>query len=482
MAPGLETAPQDGRLFVALNPKVKPEPRETIGRTGLDAPPVLARDVRAFAPGKAAALDQGCIAFPVARLARVQPGDYYVQALFAVNRDLKSLDAEGNLYSAVRKVHVDPANGGTIKIELTQKVPPEKPPRETEYVRYLKIRSALLSKFYGRPIYLRAGVILPRGYAEEPARQYPLRVRIGGFGTRCTAVSSLMGPNAGFRKTWLADGTPRFLLLHLDGDGPFGDPYQVNSANSGPYGDAITRELIPCVERTFRGIGKPYARVLDGGSTGGWVSFALQVFYPDFFNGTWSYPPDPVDFRAYQLVNIYQDRNAYVNRNGFERPSARALSGEVRFTMRHECGMENMMGRGDSYTCSGGQWGAWNATFSPRGYDGKPVPLWNPKTGEIDHAVAEQWKRYDLRLYLEQNWKILGPKLRGKIHLWVGDADDYFLNNAVHLLDAFLSKADPPYEGSIRYGPGQGHTWCDLTDGQVMAQMAAAVEKANPKP
>jgi hypothetical protein len=267
------------------------------------------------------------------------------------------------------------------------------------------------------------------------------------------------------------------VLLFLDGDGPFGDPYQVNSDNNGPYGDAITRELIPEVERKFRCIGEPYARVLTGGSTGGWVSLALQVFYPDFFNGTWSGYPVGVDFRAFQLINIYEDQNAYVNRQGFERPSARTLAGDTDFTVRHECQMENVMGAGDSYTMSGQQWGAWNATYGPRGPDGKPVPIWDPRSGTINRGVIEHWKKYDLRLVLQQQWKTLGPRLRGKIHIWVGEADEYFLNNAVHLLDEFLTSADPPYEGWVRYGPGAGHGWTPFSDAELFKQMAEAINK-----
>jgi hypothetical protein len=276
----------------------------------------------------------------------------------------------------------------------------------------------------------------------------------------------------------MADDTPGMILLQLDGAGPLGDPYQVNSANHGPYGDAITRELIPFVEREFRGIGQSYARVLDGGSTGGWVSLALQIFYPDYFNGTWSFCPDSVDFRSFQLVNIYTDNNAYVSSHGFERPAARDLTGEVRYTMRHECALENVLGQGDSWTMSGGQWGAWNATYGPRGRDGRPIPLWDPKTGIIDHDVVEHWKNYDLRSVLEQNWSTLGPKLHGKLHIWVGDADDFFLNNAVHRLEEFLKTATPAYQGSIRYAAGQGHCWVGITEDAMMRQMAQRVHQS----
>ncbi|HXG67666.1 MAG TPA: alpha/beta hydrolase-fold protein [Blastocatellia bacterium] len=478
VAPGLLSGPQDGRLFIILNPRNYPEPRHAVGDPGLNAPPVFARDVNGFAPGKVGIIDESSAAFPIENLSRLPAGEYYAQALFDSNIDLKSLNAPGNLYSAVQKLSLDPARSGAVRIELTQQIPPEELPAETEHVKFIKIKSELLSKFHGRTIYLRAGVILPKGYAEEPSRRYPLRVRIGGYGERYTAALQDMSPGAPFYRAWAEEGAPKMIVLQLDGDGPYGDCYQVNSDNNGPYGDALTQELIPYVEQKFRAIGQPYARVLDGGSTGGWVSLALQVFYPDFFNGAWAYCPDGVDFRGFQLINIYEDTNAYVNRHGFERPSARDLNGDVRFTVRHECQMENVMGLGDNWALSGQQWGAWNAVYGPRGADGRPVPLWDPKTGEMNRAVVEHWKRYDLRLVLQQNWKTLGPKLRGKIRIWIGEADDYFLNNAVHMLDDFLSKADPPYEGKIIYGPGKGHCWVGLSERQIMDEMAAAIEQA----
>lgn len=478
IAQGLTPGPQNGRLFVVMNRAGSSEPRLMIGETGLDAPPMFARDVSNFAHGTAAVIDDKAIAFPIEDLAHLPAGDYNVQALFDSNIDLKSVNAPGNLYSAVQKIHLDPSRAATVKLELTKQIPPEELPAETEYVKYVKIQSNLLSKFFGRPIYLRAGIILPRDFDKETSRKYPLRVQIGGYGSRFTGVQRMMAQGSGFRSMWLADDTPRMVVIHLDGDGPLGDCYQVNSENHGPCGDAITQELIPYVEKKFRCIGEPYARVLTGGSTGGWVSLALQVFYPDFFNGTWSGFPDGVDFRAFQLINIYADDNAYVNARGFERASARDLNGDTRFTIRHECQMENVMGAGDSWTMSGEQWGAWNATYGPRGADGRPVPLWDPKTGKINRDVIEHWKKYDLRLVMEQNWKTLGPKLKGKLTIWVGEADEYFLNNAVHMLDAFLSKADPPYGGKILYGPGKGHGWMALTDRQMMSEMAAAVERA----
>lgn len=476
VAQGLIDKPQSGRLFVAVSRNAQPAPRQMIGNTGMDSPPVFARDVSNFGQGTTGTIDHTAAAFPIESLAKLPPGEYHVQAVFDSNTDLKSVNAPGNLFSDVVKATLDPAKGGTIKLTLTQKIPDEQLPAETEFVKFIKLKSELLSRFHGRPIYLRAGIILPKDFDKEPQRKYPLRVHIGGYGARYTGVLNRMRQGSEFYRTWTADDAPRLIFLQLDGDGPYGDCYQVNSANNGPYGDAVTQELIPYIEQKFRGIGEPRARFTDGGSTGGWVSLALQVFYPDFFNGCWSYCPDGVDFRAFQLVNIYADANAYTNRHGFERPSARDVNGDTRFTIRHECQMENVMGLGDSWTMSGEQWGAWNATYGPRGADGRPKALWNPKTGAIDRSVVEHWKKYDLRLVLQENWKTLAPKLRGKIRIWMGEADNYFLNNAVYMLDEFISKTEPPAEAKIFYGRGKGHCWLGITERQMMDEMLAAMK------
>jgi len=321
-------------------------------------------------------------------------------------------------------------------------------------------------------------VVLPKDFSVDSTRRFPLRIHIGGYGTRYTAVQRMMAPGSAFRRMWFAADTPSFLYLQLDGDGPYGDPYEVNSDNNGPYGDAITTELIPYIESRFHAIARPAARVLDGQSTGGWVSLALKVFYPDFFNAVWSSCPDGVDFRGFQLLNIYRDANAYFASDGSEVPSKRDTDGNVEFSIRHECQMENVIGAGDNWYMSGQQWGAWNATYGPRGADGHPVPLWNPRTGVIDKSIVPHWSKYDLRLILQQNWPVLGPTLRGKIHISVGDADSYYLNNAVHLLDDFLTKAEPLADARIVYGPGRGHCWTDLSETEMMKEMAGAVESA----
>ncbi|MEJ7709016.1 MAG: alpha/beta hydrolase-fold protein [Pyrinomonadaceae bacterium] len=433
----------------------EPEPRLTIGKTGLDAPVVMARDVEAMAANSPVTLDAGSIIFPLAKLSELPAGDYQVQALYDTNRDVRSPNAPGNLYSEIRRMHFEPSGGENVSLELTQQVPAEQLPVESEFVRYVKIQSKLLSDFHQRPIYLRAGVILPRSFSSDTSSRFPLRVHIGGYGTSYREVAAMMAPGAEFRQAWEESGAPQMILLHLDGDGPFGDSYQVNSDVNGPYGDALIQELIPHIERSFRALARPAARLLDGGSTGGWVSLALQIFYPDFFGGAWSSCPDSVDFRAFQLINIYEDRNAYVNARGFERPSARELNGDVRFTMRHECQMENVMGLRDSWTMSGEQWGAWNAAYGPGGADKRPIPLWHPQTGEINRDVAEHWKRYDLRVLLERDWKTLGPKLRGKLRISVGKRITIFSTTPSTCSTIFSSAPHLPMRDAFNTAPAK---------------------------
>lgn len=469
----LAQAPVTGRLFVVAARSDAKEPRLGIGRTGMDADPVFAHDVARVDARRPGVIDGGAAAFPLQRLADLPRGRYVVQAVLDTNQDLKGVNAPGNLYSRPVTLQLDPASARPVRLQLTERLGPDTLPADTDVLRYVKIRSEKLSRFWERPIYLRAGVILPRGYAADTATRYPLRVHIGGYGARYTGVARMMQPGSDFATAWADDATPKMLTVMLDGDGPLGDPYQVNSVNHGPYGDAVTQELLPYIERTFRGLGTPQSRFLDGGSTGGWVSFALQLFYPDYFNGTWSSCPDGVDFHGFQLVDVYADTNAYVNRYGFERPSMREVNGEVRFTMRHELQLENLLGAGDSWTMSGSQWGAWNATYGPRhGPSRAPVALWDPKTGHIDRSIAESWKTYDLRLRLVERWPALATALRGKLHIAVGDADNFFLNNAVHMLDSTMATLTPAWEGAIVYGPGKGHCWQPLSEQQLMQAMA----------
>jgi len=279
---------------------------------------------------------------------------------------------------------------------------------------------------------------------------------------------------------------PRMIVVRFQHPTPFfDDSYAVNSANNGPYGDAILQELIPELERRFRMIGKPYARVLTGGSTGGWTSLALQVRHPEFFGGTWSFYPDPVDFRRYQLIDIYRDTSAFLVPNAApgspERMMQMTPEGQPVATMRQISQMELASGtRGRSAA----QIDIWNAAYGPVGADGYPRQLWDLRTGRIDRAVAHYMRDqgYDLRQYLEANWARIGPSLTGKLHILTGDMDDFYLGPAVYLLEEFLESTRAPYyAGSFRYGrPMKGHGWQPMTTADLLREMAAHIARRAP--
>ena len=469
----LATNKLDGRLLVILSREDHAEPRLELEETGPEGPYVFGRDASQLSWKRPAVVNDSAHSSRGIRLSEVPPGKYFVQALLDVSTDIRSVNAAGNLISEPQPLNLSPSRREAIKLTLTKHIPAESVV-DSESVRYIRIQSRLLSDFHKRPIYLCAGVILPASYKDNPERRYPLWIHIGGFGARHSRVADMM--RSSFRTLWLATNAPQMIYVQADGVGPNGDPYQVNSANNGPYGHAFVRELLPAIEKEFRASGRPNGRVLTGRSTGGWVALALQIFYPDEFAGAWAGSPDPVDFRAFQLLNIYTDLNAYVNGHGEERPSARDSSGDVRLTVRREVALENALGRGGNWTLSGQQWGAWNAAFSPRGTDGLPVPLWN-REGRINPTVAKHWKKYDLRFVLEENWEELAPRLRGKLHLSVGEADDYFLNNAVHLLEETLSKREPKGVASFTYGRGETHGWMYPGLEALMEQLWAATQE-----
>jgi hypothetical protein len=204
------------------------------------------------------------------------------------------------------------------------------------------------------------------------------------------------------------------------------------------------------------------------------VSFALQVYYADFFNGCWSQCPDPVTFERFELIDIYNDENAYVNRFGVDRPGTRSIDGDTISSVRWECQLERVLGRGGKWQLSGRDWASWNAVYGPKGKDGLPVPLWDGKTGQMDKTVLERWKKYDLKLVLEKNWAELGPKLAGgKVNIWVGDADDYFLNVAVAKLKESMSQQkNPKFDGTILIEPRRGHEAGGWTRQVILDAMA----------
>lgn len=483
------TVPAVGRVFVIVSRNGEREPRQQVGVTGV---PLWGFDVRGFDGGAVVALngdDAHVTGHPFASFGELPAGDYFVQAFLNVYTRFERADgnvvemhlnsgagqsmfrAPGNVYSVPQRVTIDPAAGESFQLRLTEVIPPiealepgevlqQGNPRDSRMVKFVKIKSDLLSEFWGHDMYIGANVLLPSGYEEDPNQRYPVIYMQGHFPGRRAPFGfsedgSGRGRSAGFSDFWMSEDAPQVLAVSFREANPFYDTsYDINSANMGPSGDAVVRELIPHVEEQFRGMKEPWSRVLAGGSTGGWEALALQVFYPDDFGGAWGWCPDPVDFNYYQIVNVYEDDNAYYTNlewHRIERPNARRTDGNIRSTVRQENLFEWVKGPNGR---SGGQWAIWEALFSPVGPDGYARQIWDSETGVIDHETAEYWREnYDLTHILKENWSELGPKLRGKIHVTVGDMDSYYLNDAVVLMQEFLdSTTNPPAEASFEYG------------------------------
>jgi hypothetical protein len=452
--------PDSGRVLVGIGPK-DGEPDFTNYRPPVL--PILGADCENFTADKVVTLDTASDQFPLNSLVELPAGEYTVQAVFVVNRDINLPTAPGNRTSKPLRLKLDAVAGTTVTLTLSRGLgQTTTEPKTTATHKFLSIPSKRLSEFHGRPMEYRVGVVLPPRFAEEPEKKYGLVVDIGGFGTRYTETTGIR-PD------------PRFVQILPDGAGPYGDPYHVDSANNGPYGEAFTTEVIPHIEKTFRCLGTPNSRFTTGASTGGWVSLALQLFYPDFFNGCWSQCPDSVTFERFELVDLYGDTNAFTNRFGFDRPSTRTIDGDTISTIRHEVQLERVLGRGGRWELSGRDWASWNAVYGPRGKDGLPVPVWDGKTGVIDKTAVEHWKKYDLLNVLKANWKQLGPKLAGgKVNVWVGDSDDYFLNAAVRRFkdEADVLK-DPKFDGTILIEARRGHDSGGWSRKQILDAMAA---------
>ena len=507
--------PITGRVYVMISNERDPEPRLQVGSWG-SHPPFFGVDIDQLKPGGSAVIDGNALGYPTRSLSGIPAGDYYVQALINVYTEFHRSDGRtlwahmdqwegqqfnrspGNLYSKVERLHLDPAAGYAVKLSLTQVIPPVKVPADTAWVKHIKIRSPLLSKFWGRPIYLGAVVLLPMGYDSHPGAYYPVIYQQGHFSLRPPFDFSTTDKSASgywdsimhsynletgyqFYKAWNSANFPRMIAVTFQHPTPyFDDSYAVNSVNNGPYGDALMTELVPYIETHFRIIRKPYARVLTGGSTGGWESLALQVFHPKFFGGAWTLYPDPIDFRHYQLVNIYSDDNAFFmpGRPWLRavRPFEREPDGQVTVTEQQDSQLEAVLG---SHGRSGQQLDAWDAVYGPAGADGYPMPLWNKLTGKIDRSVAGYMRDhgYDLTYDLQQNWPQIGPSLVGKIHVDVGDMDSYYLNLACYDLEKFLkSTTGPYYNGAFEYGrPEKGHGWQPATQEKMVRLMAGHI-------
>jgi hypothetical protein len=497
--------PLDGRVLLLLSNNPSEEPRMQIDDTP-KSQMIFGVTVDGWKPGEPLTIGDNAQGYPRTSLKDVPAGDYTIQAVLNVYETFHRSDgktvklapdrgegqhwnlAPGNLMSKPRVVHVGPG-APPIDVSIEEVIPPIKADPDTKYIRHIRIESKLLTKFWGRPVYLSAIVLVPEGFDTHTEAHYPLIVFHDHFVSefndiRETPPDPDLKPDYSDRfhlpgynriqqqeayknyQAWIAPGTPRMLIVKLQHANPYyDDSYAVNSSNLGPYGDAIETELIPAIERQFRGIGQGWARFVYGGSTGGWESLAVQMFYPEHYNGAFVACPDPVDFHAFMTVDLYKQDNVFylegANKN-VEQPAMRDYLGHTLISMRDNVAYEAALG---DHGRSGEQFDIWQAVYSPTGEDGYPEAIFDKRTGAIDHKTAEYWREhYDLDAILQRDWTMLGPKLQGKLHLYVGSDDTYFLNDAVYLMEDFLKQTGTPghgvpYEGEVRYGPRAEHCW-----------------------
>jgi hypothetical protein len=511
----LSTELQDGRIILIVSSREGEEPRFQYQIYNPATQPGFGIDVEGLEPGVAAVIDGSTFGFPVRSVDALPPGEYHVQAVLNRYETFVRSDGHtvslppdrgegqkwntkpGNFYSVPQSVSLDPSRGGTVRLVLDREIPPIPELEDTEWVRHIRIQSELLSEFWGRPMYLGAYVLLPHGFEANPEARYPLVINHGHF-PRGFPEFRDHPPTpdlTGYERTraeygydlyqrWTERDFPRMLVVKIEHANPYyDDSYAVNSQNLGPYGDAIVKELIPYIEGHFRGMGEGWARVMYGGSTGGWEVLGQQIFYPEEFNGAWSFCPDAVDFRQYETIDIYSDDNAYFMRSDWKRtpkPSGRNWLGHPIVTVEEDCHWEMVLG---SKGRSGEQWAIWQAVYGPVGDDGYPAPIWDPLSGDIDHQVADFWREnFDLRHILERDWATLGPKLEGKLRIYTGDMDSWHLNNAVYLMEDFLeSTRDPYYGGHVEYGDRYEHCWTGVHGEPLEIQRLTVMQRFLPR-
>jgi hypothetical protein len=493
--------PLDGRLLLVLSTDPSDEPRNQIDDTPRSQI-VVGLTVDGLQPGQPAIIDASAWGYPIRSLKDVPPGEYTVQAVLNKYETFHRGDGKtvklhmdqgegqhwnispGNLYSKPTKITIK-SGAAPIAVSLTQVIPPIPDQADTKYVRHIKIQSDVLTKFWGRPMFLSAVVLVPEGFDAHPNSRFPLVIFhdhfVSGFDNfRTTPPDPNLKPDysdrfhlAGYNRIqqqeaykfyqqWIAPDFPRVLIVKIQHANPFyDDSYAVNSANVGPYGDAIENELIPAIEKQFHALGQGWARFVYGGSTGGWEALAVQVFYPTHYNGAFAACPDPIDFHEFTNIDLYSDKNAFYLEGAHKRvlqPAMRDYLGRTLISTKEINQYELALG---DHGRSGEQFDIWQAVYGPVGPDGYPAQIFNKETGDIDHTVAEYWRQhYDLEAKLERDWQTIGPELAGKIHIYVGSDDTYMLNDAVYRMEDFLNTTkNPPYSGEVTYGPRAEHCW-----------------------
>ena len=498
----ISNKPLDGRLLLLFSKSTAGEPRFQISDDEATQQ-VFGMDVDQWKPGTKKQFDASTFGYPVETIKQITSGNYRVQVVLHIYETFKRKDgnivklpmdrgegqhwniAPGNLYSTTQDIKYTPETSFKLMLNLDQKIPPIKEPEDSKYVKHIKIQSKLLTEFWGRPMYLGAHILLPEGWETHLNVKYPLAIYHGHFpddfgGWRTTPPDENLVPDTvkrfnligynkivqqeayDFYKMWTGPDFPRVIAIEIQHANPFyDDSYAVNSANIGPYGDAITFELIPEIEKRFRGIGEGWARFMYGGSTGGWEAMAAQVFYPDQYNGSYAACPDPIDFHHYMTVDLYNHKNAYYAEGPFRRtprPGHRDYLGHVNAMVKDMNFRELALG---SKGRSGDQWDVWEAVYSPVDKDGYPKRVFDKITGDIDKEVVNYWKEnFDLTHIVQRDWPKIGEKLKGKLNLYVGDMDNFYLNNAVYSAEDMLKKlTNPSCNCEVDYGDRAEHCW-----------------------
>jgi hypothetical protein len=428
--------PFTGKVFLYLS-KDNKEPRN--GNVGIEFFPAMSIDVKNIKPGNAVIFDDKASSFPV-RLSEIERGEYYAQVVWDRNMGGRSIgQTPGNMFSKPEKFMLTKDFSKTFMITCSDKMP-EPFFKETQFIKELKAPSSLLSSFHKKPMTVDAAVILPAEYFKEPQKSFPVMFVASGYGGDYHFYSG----DTVIRSRAI-DSIP-CITVFLDGNCSLGHSVYANSDNNGPWGDALTKEFIPLLEKNFRCNG---ARFLRGHSSGGWTVLYLQSHYPTVFAGCWSSSPDPVDFRDYQQVNLYEKENLLYDKEGNLRMVG-TVAGRIPWASSKQAYQaERVIYRGE-------QMHSFDAVFSARGADGNPERICDPFTGKMNEKVFEHWKNYDLSLYLRGNWEKLKKDLDGKIRVTVGEQDNFLLNGAVHLLDKEMKALNANM--SFEYFPGDHFT------------------------
>lgn len=405
---------------------------------GLDIFPCFSVYVKNINPGEDITFDDNAISYPCP-LSDIERGDYYLQIVWDRNLGGRTIaNSAGNLYSSTQRIHIT-KNTKTIFKIVADKTIPSTAFKETEFVKELKAPSALLSTFHNKTMTVDAAIILPKEYYKEPEKKFPVLFVVSGYGGDYHRYSGNSNPAT-------ALDTIPVIRVFLDGSCSLGHCVYANSDNNGPWGDALTTEFIPLLEKEYRCNG---ARLLTGHSSGGWTVLWLQTQYPKVFDGCWSSSPDPVDFRNFQKINLYEDKNMFYDKDSSLRLVA-TVAGVIPWaTQKTIYQMENVVYRGE-------QMHSFNAVFSKKGINGLPQSICNSSTGVIDTSVVSHWKKYDISLYLRNNWEQIKSDLDGKVRVSVGTGDNFLLNHAVNMLETEMKKLNSKFK--FAYYPGDHFT------------------------